>query len=220
MRVLLVEDDPCVANGLVAGLGFAGYCVDWVDSGELADQAVAAATHALVVLDIALPGVSGLELLRRWRVAGRETPVMLLTSRDTVADRVAGLDAGADDYLVKPFDLDELLARLRALRRRSSGHAAPRLTLGPLELDPAGWTCTLAGAAISLTRQEFLVLQSLMRNVGRVMTRQHIENSLYGWGDEIGSNAIEVHVHHLRRKLGNSLIRTVRGVGYTIEAPA
>lgn len=218
MRVLLIEDDELLGDGIVSGLRLAGYSVDWMRSGEDGAAASALQTYALIVLDVGLPGISGLELLRRLRNEGCATPVLLLTARDTVGDRVQGLDAGADDYLVKPFDLDELQARLRAIGRRAQGRATPLLAYADLTLDPAAHVCTRNGVVVELTRREFSVLHLLIGNCGRVMTRAQIENALYAWGEEVESNAVEVHVHHLRRKLGTALIRTVRGLGYTIDA--
>lgn len=218
MRVLLIEDDELLGDGIASGLRLAGYNVDWVRSGEDGAAAYALQAYALIVLDIGLPGMSGIELLRRLRDGGCVAPVLLLTARDTIGDRVHGLDAGADDYLVKPFDLDELLARLRAISRRAQGRATPLLTYAHLSLDPAAQVCRKDGVAVELTRREFSVLHLLIEHCGRVLTRAQIENALYAWGEEIESNAVEVHVHHLRRKLGTALIRTVRGVGYTIDA--
>lgn len=218
MRVLLVEDDQQLGDGIASGLRMGGYSVDWVQSAEAGIIARAAEHYALVVLDIGLPGMSGLDVLRHWRGSGVVTPVLLLTARDTVADRVRGLDHGADDYLVKPFDLDELLARLRALSRRAEGRATPLLRHGDLVVDPAAQVCRRDGVPMELTRREFAVLQVLLEHYGRVMTRAQLESSLYAWGEEVESNALEVHVHHLRRKLGANLIRTVRGIGYTIDA--
>lgn len=220
MRLLLVEDDPLLAAGIASGLRLDGYSVDHVGSAEHALAAVAVHDYALIVLDIGLPAMSGLDLLHQWRSSGLATPVLLLTARDTVADRVGGLDAGADDYLVKPFDLDELLARLRALARRAEGRATPLIRHGELVLDPAAQRCERAGVPVELTRREFGLLQRLLEHAGRVVTRAQLETALYGWGEEVESNALEVHIHHLRRKLGAALIRTVRGVGYSIDAPA
>ena len=219
MRLLLVEDDEILGDGLKAGLGNAGYTVDWVSDGQAALHALESDEFSLVVLDIGLPRLSGLDVLRTARAAGVATPVLILTARDTVQDRVAGLDAGADDYLVKPFDLDELLARLRALRRRGAGRATTRIVHGDLVLDPSSHSVTQAGKNISLSRREFSLLESMLEQQGRVLSREQLEQQLYGWDGEVESNALEVHIHHLRRKLGPDLIRTVRGVGYVI-APA
>jgi two-component system response regulator QseB len=216
MRILLVEDDPQLGDGLMVGLRQAGFAVDWVRDGHAADLALSSETFDLVVLDLGLPRLSGMEVLKRARDRGRTTPVLILTARDATDDKVAGLDAGADDYLVKPIDLDELTARIRALTRRSAGRAAPLLTHGDLALDPAAHSVTLAGQPVELASREFALLQMLLESAGRVLTRSQLEQSLYGWGDEPDSNALEVHIHHLRRKLGSELIRTLRGVGYTI----
>lgn len=214
MRVLLVEDDKLLGDGIQAGLAQAGFAVDWAQDGVAAELALKTGSYAAIVLDLGLPRVSGLELLRRQRAAGNKLPVLILTARDTVDDRVAGLDGGADDYLVKPFDLKELTARLRALIRRSQGAAAPVLALGGIELDPAARRATFHGEAIDLATREFSLLHELMLNAGRVLSREQLEERLYAWGEEVGSNTIEVHVHHLRRKLAPHLIQTVRGVGY------
>jgi len=216
MRILLVEDDLQLGDGLMVGLRQAGFAVDWVRDGHAADLALSTETFDLVVLDLGLPRLSGMEVLKRARDRGRTAPVLILTARDATGDKVSGLDAGADDYLVKPIDLDELAARIRALTRRSAGRAAPLLTHGNLALDPAAHSVTLAGQPIDLASREFSLLQLLLESAGRVLTRSQLEQSLYGWGDEPDSNALEVHIHHLRRKLGSELIRTLRGVGYTI----
>jgi DNA-binding response OmpR family regulator len=216
MRILIVEDDSLLGDGIQAGLRQAGFAADWVRDGLAADAALAVERFAAVVLDLGLPRLSGLELLRRLRAAGNVVPVLILTARDAVADRVAGLDAGGDDYVVKPFDLDELAARLRALVRRAHGQAAATLRVGELELDPAAHAARFAGRPVELSAREFAVLQALTLNAGRVLSREQLEQALYGWGEEVESNAIEVHIHHLRRKLRAELIRTVRGVGYTM----
>ena len=216
MRILLVEDDPQLGDGLTIGLRQSGFAVDWVKDGNSADRALQSETFDLVVLDLGLPRLSGMEVLTRARGRRQTLPVLILTARDATGDKVSGLDAGADDYLVKPVDLDELAARIRALTRRSAGRAAPLLTRGNLALDPAAHSVTLAGAPIELSSREFSLLQMLLENAGRVLSRSQLEQSVYGWRDEPDSNALEVHIHHLRRKLGSELIRTLRGVGYTI----
>lgn len=216
MRILLVEDDPQLGDGLSVGLRQAGFAVDWLSDGQAADLALASESFDFVVLDLGLPQLAGMEILRRARRRGQTMPVLILTARDATGDKVAGLDAGADDYLVKPIDLDELTARIRALTRRSAGRAAPLLLHGDLALDPAARQVTRAGHPIELSGREFSLLQALLENAGRVLTRSQLEQSLYGWGDEPDSNALEVHIHHLRRKLGSELIRTLRGVGYSI----
>ena len=216
MRILLVEDDPQLGDGLTVGLRQAGFAVDWVKDGHAADHALHAESFDLVVLDLGLPRLSGMEVLSRARNRQQTLPVLILTARDATGDKVDGLDAGADDYLVKPIDLDELTARIRALARRSAGRAAPLLTHGDLALDPAAHIVTLAGQPVELSSREFSLLQMLLENTGRVLSRTQLEQSLYGWRDEPDSNALEVHIHHLRKKLGSDLIRTLRGVGYTI----
>jgi len=217
MRVLLVEDDPQLGDGLAIGMRQSGFAVDWLKDGVSADAALKSEPFDLVVLDLGLPRLSGMELLRRLRARDETLPVLILTARDAIADKVAGLDAGADDYLIKPIDLDELAARLRALTRRCGGRAAPKLAHGTLELDLATRQASRAGQAVDLGTREFAILHALLENAGRVMTRSQLESSIYGWSDEPESNAIEVHIHHLRRKLGADLIKTLRGVGYLIE---
>lgn len=214
MRILVVEDDPLLGRGTQAGLEQAGFAADWVRDGLAADAALAATPFHAVVLDLGLPRLSGLELLARLRAKRDRTPVLILTARDALEDRVRGLDAGADDYLVKPFRLEELAARLRALVRRAHGDAAPVLSVAGVDLDPGSHTVTWRGAAVDLPAREFEVLHELMLNAGRALTREQLEARVYGWGEEVASNAIDVHVHHLRRKLAPELIRTVRGVGY------
>ncbi len=217
MRILLVEDDPQLGDGLTVGLRQAGFAVDWVKDGNSADHALQAESFDLVVLDLGLPRLSGMQVLTRARSRGQTVPVLILTARDATGDKVSGLDNGADDYLVKPVDLDELAARIRALTRRSAGRAAPLLTHGDIVLDPAAHSITLAGAPVELSVREFSLLQMLLENAGRVLSRTQLEQSVYGWRDEPDSNALEVHIHHLRKKLGSELIRTLRGVGYTIS---
>ncbi len=214
MRLLLVEDDALLGDGVQAGLAQAGFEVDWVRDGVAALHAVDAGGYAAMVLDLGLPRMAGLDVLRRARARGDKLPILILTARDAVDDRVRGLDGGADDYLVKPADLVELAARLRALIRRASGEAAPTLRIGALELDAAAHSVVHAGAPVTLKPREFALLHELMRNAGRVLTREQLEERLYRWGDEVGSNTVEVHVHRLRRKIAPDLIRTVRGVGY------
>jgi len=216
MRILLVEDDPELGDGLTVGLRQAGFAVDWLRDGQAADLALQTENFDFVVLDLGLPRLSGMEVLNRARSRGLTMPVLILTARDATGDKVSGLDAGADDYLVKPIDLDELTARIRALTRRSAGRSAPLLVHGELAVDPAAHRVTLGGQAIELSSREFSLLHMLLENAGRVLTRTQLEQSLYGWRDEPDSNALEVHIHHLRKKLGSELIRTLRGVGYTI----
>jgi two-component system OmpR family response regulator/two-component system response regulator QseB len=222
MRILLVEDDRLLGDGLKAGLTQAGYAVDWLRDGEAAVAALSAESFAAVVLDLGLPKRDGLSVLRWLRARRDATPVLILTARDQLEDKVRGLDLGADDYVLKPFDLDEIAARLRALVRRAHGRPEPVLALGEIELNPAARTVTRAGEPVELTPREFDLLHLLLENSGRVLTRRSLEEQLYSWDDAVDSNALEVHIHHLRRKLGNELIRTVRGVGYmaSAEAPA
>ena len=217
MRILLVEDDKLLGDGIRAGLTQADFAVDWVQDGILCDTALQTETYAAVVLDLGLPRLSGLELLRRLRARRDSTPVLILTARDAVGDRVKGLDSGADDYLIKPFDLHELAARLRALIRRGQGSTAPVLRLHGVLLDPAQHRVEYHGQPVELTARQFALLQELMLNAGRVLSREQLEQRVYPWGEELESNAIEVHVHHLRRKLAPELVRTVRGVGYLMR---
>lgn len=214
MRILVVEDDPLLGDGIKAGLEQAGFAADWIRDGTAAELALGTGSHAAVVLDLGLPRLTGLELLRRMRSAGDKTPVLIVTARDAVEDRIKGLDSGADDYLVKPFDLHELAARLRALIRRSAGEAAPVLRVAEIELDPSARRARFNGKPVDLPPREFALLHALMLNAGRVLTREQLAERLYAWGEEVESNAIDVHVHHLRRKLAPQLIRTMRGVGY------
>jgi two-component system OmpR family response regulator/two-component system response regulator QseB len=214
MRVLLVEDDALLGDGLRAGLRQAAFEVDWLRDGADAAHAAETESFAAIVLDLGLPNMDGLAVLRRLRARGRNTPILILTARDAVHDRVTGLDAGADDYVVKPVDLAELAARLRALVRRARGEAAPALRRGDLELDPAAHSVVFRGRPVQLSAREFALLHELMLNAGRVLSREQLEERLYPWGREVESNAVEVHVHHLRRKLSPRLIRTIRGVGY------
>ncbi len=216
MRILLVEDDPQLGDGLTVGLRQAGFAVDWVRDGNAADLALHAENFDLVVLDLGLPRLSGMDVLSRARGRGQRMPILILTARDATGDKVSGLDAGADDYLVTPIDLDERTARIRALTRRSAGRADPLLIHGDVVLDPAAHSVTVAGQPVELSSREFSLLQMLLESAGRVLTRSQLEQSLYGWRDEPDSNALEVHIHHLRKKLGSDLIRTLRGVGYTI----
>lgn len=220
MRILLVEDDRLLGDGVQAGLTGSGFTVDWVRDGDAALAALAAESFAAVLLDLGLPKRDGLSVLSSLRSAGNPVPVLVLTARDQVSDKIRGLDLGADDYVIKPFDLDELAARLRALVRRSQGRADASLRHGDLVLDPAGRTVKLKGEPVTLTGKEFDLLRMLLDAAGRVLTRRVLEEQLYAWGEAVESNALEVHIHHLRRKLGSELIRTVRGVGYLVdEAP-
>ncbi|MBD3813357.1 response regulator [Thiobacillus sp.] len=218
MRILLVEDDRMLGDGLQAGLTQAGYAVDWLRDGEAAVSALSTESFAAVVLDLGLPKRDGLSVLQWLRGRHDATPVLILTARDQLEDKVRGLDLGADDYVLKPFDLDEIAARLRALVRRAHGRPEPVLTAGEIELNPAARSVTRAGQAVELTPREFDLLHLLLENTDRVLTRRTLEEQLYTWNEAVDSNALEVHIHHLRRKLGNDLIRTVRGVGYMVPA--
>ena len=229
MRVLLVEDDALLGDALQAGLKQSGYAVDWMKDGAAADQALTTEPYAAVVLDLGLPRLSGLEVLRRLRGRNSQTqtqthtqmqtrnariPVLILTAMDAVGDRIKGLDAGADDYLVKPFDMGELAARLRALVRRTSGSAAPELQVTGVRLDPAAHRVLYRDEPVELSAKEFAVLHALMLNAGKVLSRAQLEEQLYAWGEEVESNTVEVHIHHLRRKIFPEVIETIRGVGY------
>ncbi len=216
MRILLAEDDALLGDGLRNGLRQQGFVVDWVRDGEAAERELRATPYAAAVLDLGLPRLDGLEVLARVRGAGCVVPVLVLTARDALPDRLRGLDGGADDYVIKPVDLLELGARLRALVRRSHGQAQERLVWRDLTLDPAARQVSRAGAETALSAREFDLLELLLRQTGRVLSREQLEERLYAWGQEVDSNAIEVHVHHLRRKLGAGLIETVRGVGYRV----
>lgn len=216
MRLLLVEDDPMIGKSVREGLRLDGYTVDLVQDGVSAALALKQETYDLVLLDLGLPRKSGMEVLTDLRRHKNIIPVLILTARDTVADRIAGLDAGADDYLVKPFNLDELAARIRALLRRKSGHLEPVIEHGRLLMNSATHEVTLDGCPISLSAREFSLLCTLMQQAGSPLSRTQIEQSLYGWDEEIESNAVEVYIHALRRKLGSEMIRNIRGVGYFI----
>ena len=220
MRILLVEDDESLGDGIHKGLKQYGYTVDWLTDGRTALSSIKTENFDVILLDLNLPSLPGLTVLREMRAAGITTPVLILTARHTIEDKVKGLDSGADDYLSKSFlDLDELSARIRALQRRFSSHrAAPLLTYRDIELDPSSFSVTLKGQAISLSRREFSLLQKLLENAGHVVSRDSLNQCLYGWGDEIDSNTLEVHVHNLRKKLVDThFIRTIRGVGYMAE---
>ena len=216
MRLLLIEDDPILGDGLDAGLTQAGYRVEWIDDGKSALRAMRSDTFDLVVLDLGLPNLDGLEILQQVRDRGDVTPILILTARDALEDRISGLDMGADDYLTKPFDLEELTARMRAIHRRSIGEPTPQQHYRNITLDPAARTVTQNGTAIDLTRHEFSILEILFANIGRSVTKERLEESLYGWEDGAESNTIEVHIHHLRKKLGKEIIHTVRGIGYQL----
>lgn len=216
MRILLVEDDPLLGDGLRAGLRALGFQVDWVRDGEAAERELRAEPYAAAVLDLGLPRRDGLDVLAAVRAAGVTLPVLVLTARDAVSDRIRGLDGGADDYVLKPVDLHELAARLRALVRRANGQSQETLRVGPLALDAAARQVWRDGQVVTLSPREFDLLHALMLAGGRVLSREQLEQQLYAWGQEVESNTIEVHVHHLRRKLGPAAIQTVRGVGYSV----
>jgi DNA-binding response OmpR family regulator len=214
MRILIVEDDPMLGEGLQVGLRQAGFHPEWVKDGEAAWQTLRHDTFSAVVLDLGLPKMDGLEVLKRVRANEQKLPVLVLTARDTAQDVIDGLDSGADDYMVKPCDLGELAARLRALIRRAAGAAAPIMQVGALTLDPASRDVRYEQKEVELSPREFDLLHELMLNAGRVLTRAQLESKIYPWGEEVESNALEVHVHHLRRKTATEVIKTVRGVGY------
>jgi len=217
MRLLLVEDDPMIGESLEEGLRGERYAVDWARDGRSAELALDGGSYDLVLLDLGLPGKQGLEVLAGYRKRGGEAPVLIITARDATRDRVAGLDAGADDYLVKPFDLDELYARVRALLRRGAGRTSPELSFCGLTLNPATHEATLEGSPLSLSAREFALLRALMERPGEVVSRPALEDKLYGWNEEVESNTIEVHIHSLRKKLGAGFIKNVRGVGYKVH---
>ena len=216
MRILLIEDDAMIGKAVRSGLADAGFAVDWVTDGRAAELALANDVYDLAVLDLGLPKKDGMAILASMRSMGNAMPVLIASARDAVRDRIAGLEAGADDYVLKPFDLDELVARVRALLRRNAGSGSPLLKFGSLMLDPLRKLVTQGDATVDLSAKEFAVLEALMRRPGAVLSRAQLEESVYGWGDEVGSNAIEVHLHHLRRKLGAAVIKNVRGVGYRV----
>ncbi|WP_213875914.1 response regulator [Pseudomonas sp. dw_358] len=216
MHILLCEDDDLIASGIVAGLGAQGLVVDRVATAAAAQALLLAADFDVIILDLGLPDEDGLTWLERMRRQGSTLPVLVLTARDTVSDRVAGLQAGADDYLLKPFDLRELSARLHTLMRRAAGRAVNLIEHGPLSYDPSRREAWLGGQAVELSRREQALLQALLHNRGRVLSSEQLKDSLYGFGDEVESNALNVHIHHLRRKLGTQIVETVRGLGYRL----
>lgn len=216
MRLLLAEDDSMLGEAISRVLRKDGFALDWARDGEEAAAALAAISYDMLLLDLGLPGRDGLDILHDLRRRGEDTPVIILTARDAVSDRITGLDSGADDYLVKPFDPDELAARIRALSRRQAGRSAPVVEYGPLSLNPSTHELYYHGVQVVLSTREFSLLSLLLERPGAVVHRERIEERLYGWNEEIGSNAVEVHIHHLRRKLSPNLIRTIRGVGYVV----
>src|SRR5689334_20647955 len=218
MRVLLVEDDAMIGESVRKGLRQDGFTVDWVRDGPAAETALATHAYDAILLDLGLPRKSGVDVLKSLRRAGNDLPVLIVTARDAVSDRIAGLDAGADDYIVKPFDLDELAARIRAVHRRHAGRADTRIEVGAVTFDTASRRVTLSGKEIALSARELALLDALLARPGAILSRTQLEERIYGWGEEVESNAIEVYVHALRKKLGADFIRTVRGVGYTVPA--
>ncbi|MEA5105549.1 quorum sensing response regulator transcription factor QseB [Pantoea sp. S18] len=218
MRILLIEDDTLIGDGLKVGLTKLGFSVDWFVSGEAGFQALAAAPWDAVVLDLSLPERDGLDILRQWRQQGQDVPVLILTARDALDQRVQGLQLGADDYLCKPFALTEVAARLQALIRRRHGQLQPELKHGKVVMAPGSHSVQCDGEAVSLKSRELALLELFLRNPGRVLTRSQLEEKLYSWDEDVSSNAVEVHIHHLRKKLGSQFIRTVHGVGYTLGA--
>ena len=220
MRLLIVEDDPLLGDGLAQGLRALGFVVDWVSDGERADAALAAGRFDLVVLDLGLPGRDGLHWLARWRTRAERVPVLILSARDGMEQRIAGLDEGADDYLVKPVETAEIAARARAVLRRSHGRPEPVWRHGPLSFQPATRSVEWHGQRIELAPRETMLLELLLAYPHRVMSKAHLQDRLYAFEQDIDSNALEVHVHHLRRKLHPKLIRTLRGVGYALGAEA
>jgi two-component system OmpR family response regulator/two-component system response regulator QseB len=217
MRILLAEDDTMLGDGLRAGLRQLGFQVDWVRDGVAAERELASGEYAAAVLDLGLPLRDGMDVLQAVRARKIATPVLVLTARDAISDRICGLDLGADDYVIKPVDMNELGARLRSLVRRSAGQMQDSLQCGAVLFKPSARQVSLNGQEVLLSTREFDLLHALMLNAGRVMSREQLEQQLYSWGNEVESNAIEVHIHHLRRKLGSDLIQTVRGIGYTLQ---
>lgn len=217
MRLLLVEDDELLGDAVKAGLTQYSYIVDWLKDGEAARAAIRTESFELVILDLGLPKLSGLTLLQHLRAEGNNTPVIILTARESIEDRIKGLDAGADDYLVKPFDLSELSARIRALTRRTQGRIDSILQYRNIKLDPAAHTVTMDDVPLNISRREFALLQKLLENSGRVLSREQLMQSIYGWEDDVESNALEVHIHNLRKKFNTNFIRTIRGIGYMAE---
>ncbi len=220
MRLLIVEDDPQLGDALATGLRQLGHAMDWFTDGAQADSAVSTTAYDAMVLDLGLPGTDGMQWLQRWRARALALPVLVLTARDTVDHRIAGLDAGADDYLIKPISIDELAARLRAMLRRATGRAQPAWTHGALRFDPSTRQVAWHGLPVSLTAREVAVLEVLLKHPQRVLSKTQLQEQLYDWsGSEPESNALEVHIHHLRKKIAPGVVRTVRGMGYALGAP-
>lgn len=219
MRILLVEDDVMIGEGVQTMLRAEGYIVDLASDGRLADAALSTEHFDLVLLDLGLPGLDGIEVLQHLRARGKKIPVIIMTARDAVEDKIKGLDAGADDYIVKPFDVDELAARIRSAMRRSAGYAEPDITILDVHIQPTTRQITRGGQPVQLSAREYAIVEALMLRPGAILSRAQLEERMYGWGDEIGSNAVEVHVHGIRRKLGEEFIQNVRGVGYFIPKP-
>lgn len=217
MRILLIEDDPQLGDGLKSGLGSLGLAADWVRDAQAAWHAFTCEDYDAIVLDLGLPGEGGISVLTRIRERGSDVPVLILSARDGKTDKLEGFSVGADDYVVKPVDVEELAARLYALARRARGQAGSRIACGEIELDPLAKRVWRTGRPIHLSAREYLLLEKLMTSQGRVLSRAQLESALYGWGEGVESNAVEVHIHHLRRKLGGNLIRTLRGIGYLID---
>lgn len=219
MRILLVEDDALLGDGMRKSLDHLGFTVDWLRNGREAETALGTEEYAAIVLDIGLPERDGLAILESARTRGIHTPILMLTARDTTPDKLKGFSLGADDYVIKPVDMEELAARLHALIRRAGGRASPRIQVGAVEIDPDNRQTWKDGTPVELSAKEFAVLEMLMQNAGRVLTRAQLEQSLYGWSEGADSNTIEVFIHHLRKKLGSDFIQTLRGIGYTIKRP-
>jgi two-component system response regulator QseB len=217
MRILLAEDDELLGDGIRSGLTQYQYNVDWVKNGMVAWSSLQTEHFDMLILDLGLPKLSGEELLKNMRLKRINTPVIILTARDNIIDLIKGLDTGADDYVVKPFDLEELCARIRAIQRRTTSRTEPIIAAGNITLDPATRLVFKSGQAVELSRREFILMQMLMENAGHVLAREQITQSLYGWGDDIDSNALEVHIHNLRKKFGSNTIITIRGIGYMLE---
>ncbi len=220
MRILLIEDDRLIGDGIKTGLQHMGFTVDWVTDGALGQQSISASSYDAVILDLSLPSKDGIAILKDWRNQGRPEPVLILTARDALNERIAGLNAGADDYLGKPFALEELAARLRALVRRNYRETTSVLTHGSIHFDLASKTVSRNGQPMKLSPKEWMLVELFLLNKKKVLSKNAIEEKLYAWGDEISSNAVEVHIHHIRRKLGNKFIQTVHGIGYTLGEPS